>query len=412
MSEKRLSRLCMAGYLTLALSHAVCATDDLPPADAEETGTDIMSMDVGGSILDAVNKRGLVHIGADVRGSISWSDFELDDGESDRGAEIVGRIRFEGKWNPLESLRLTARIALVCADDSCDPELTFESGVAGNSIDTGIIALDELFLQWFRTERFNLAAGRLQTKFVTRGGVFAKSLDRNNSNNASINWTDGLHGTLTGKGWIAHLILEYNDEEGAGSVRRSPLDFSTSKSEITYFIAFENTKPFGYIVQRGIDISYLPDSLLKNDGRENYWGIVARVAARFPLGARNRRLKVAGEVGYAPETPTRLATGTGTRGDTDGLAWNVSASVMDIVPRHSIGLLYGQTESGWLLSPQFGNNEEQIEARWSWRIAKSLTVDARIRQRQDLHRHLDAKRKRRNLDVFVRATWQFSERRT
>jgi len=406
----------MAGCLAVALSPALNAADELPPEEAEETGTDIMSMDVGGSILDAVNRRGLVHFGIDVRGSFSWSDFELDDGESDRDDEFVSRIRVNGTWNPFESLRLTGRVALACSDDSCDLELAFEPGVAGNSVDSGIVTLDELFLQWFRTERFNLAAGRLQTKFVTRGGVFAKSLDRNNSNNSSINWTDGIHGTLTGKGWIAHLILEYNNEDGPGSIRRSPLDFSTSNSEITRFIAFENTRPLGYIVHRGIDISYLPDSLLKDGGpmgrREDYWGIVARVVARFPLGTYNRRVAVGGEVGYAPKTPTRVAAGTGTRGDTDGLAWNLSMSLMDIVPGHSIGVLYGRTESGWLLSPQFGSNEEQIEVRWSWRIEDSLTVDARIRHREDLHRQLSAKGKHRNLDAFVRATWQFSRSRS
>ena len=98
-------------------------------------------------------------------------------------------------------------------------------------------------------------------------------------------------------------------------------------------------------------------------------------------------------------------------GDTDGLAWNVSTSLMDFVPRHSIGVLYGRTGSGWLLSPQFGNNEEQIEARWSWRTTENLTIDARIRRREDLHRLLTAQRKQKELDVFLRVTWRYSRKR-
>ena len=421
MSKGQLSSLCIFLCLTLMLSPAVNAegqaTHELAESDEdiEQTDADIMSMDVGSSIINAVNARGFTQLGFDVRAAATWSDKRLGDGGSDRDDGFTTRLRLEGKWNPREALSVNGRVALVCTDESCSPDLSFESGVAGTSIDAGKITLDEFFLQWFRTERFNLAAGRLQTRFVTRGGVFAKSLDRNNSNNTSINWTDGVHGTVTGKGWVAHLILEYNDEDGTGSVRRSPLDFSTHRSEVTPFVAVENTKLMGYIVQRAIGISYLPDSLLK-DGeptgrRKDYWGIVARMAARFPLRGDSRRLQVAGEIGYAPETPTRQAVGTGTSGDTDGLAWNVSTSLMDFVPGHSIGVLYGRTGSGWLLSPQFGNNEEQIEARWSWRMTENLTIDARIRRREDLHRLLTAQRQQKELDVFLRLTWRYSRKR-
>ena len=416
-----LPRACCL-FLTLAAFNMPAIADDTASdedpevsAEMEEADADIMSMDVAGSLLDGANRKGLVTFGADVRGGYAWSDTDLRAGGSDQDDELKARLRVDGSWNPFETLRLTAGAAYICSTNSCSPDASLESGLAGDSIEPGKLTLDEFFLQWFRTEKFDLAVGRLQTRFVARGGVFAKSLDRNNSHNTTVNWTDGIHGTIKpglGKGWVAHLISEYNDEDGTGSIRRAPLDFSTSDSDFTHFIAFENTQAWGYIVQRGFDISYLPDSLLKNGElggrREDYWGLVARAAARVPLRSGDRRLRFAGEIGYAPETPTRQAVGTGSDGDADGLAWNASVSLMDFFAAHSIGFLYGQTGAGWLLSPQYANNEEQIEIRWSWRHRSNFILDARVRQREELDQLITAQRKEKELDFFLRATWRYS----
>ena len=390
-------------------------------ATAEEVDSadeDVMSMDVGGSLIDASNVADLLSFGFDVRTSAAWSVEEDRSGESERDDEITARLRVEGNWNPFERLRLTARIAGICSTESCSGDSSFDSGVAGNSIEAGKITIDELFIHWFRTKRFDLAAGRLQTKFVTRGGVFAKSLDRNNSSNTSVNWTDGLHGTFKARrGWVSHLIIEHNDEDGTGSVRRGPLDFSEGSARFTQFIAFENVQPWGRIVQRALDISYLPNSLLTDGSlsgrREDYWAVVGRMAARFrlPNAPGDRRMRIAGEIGYAPNTPTRQAVNTDTSGDADGLAWNVSASFMEFARGHSIGLLYGRTGAGWLLSPQYRDNEEQIELRWSWRPTSDLVIDARVRRRKELDRLVTATQRVEELDVFVRATWRFSGER-
>lgn len=386
-----------------------------PTADMQEADADIMSMDVASSILDATNRQDLITFGGDIRSAYSNSDTDLRQGGSERDDEITGRLRLNGSWNPFETLRFTARAAFICSTNSCSPDISLDSNIAGNSVEAGKITLDEFFLQWFRTAKFDLAVGRLQTRFVARGGVFAKSLDRNNSHNTTINWTDGIHGTIKpglGRGWVAHLISEYNDDDGTGSIRRAPLDFSDGDSELSHFVAFENIQPWGYILQRGLDISYLPHALLK-DGlrtgrREDYWGFVARLALRAPQRATGRRLRFAGEVGYAPETPTRQAVGIGGGGDSDGLAWNASISLMDFIPKHSIGFLYGQTGAGWLLSPQYDNNEEQIELRWSWRPDANFIIAARVRQREELDQLVGTLRKNKEFDYFVRATWRYA----
>jgi len=162
-------------------------------------------------------------------------------------------------------------------------------------------------------------------------------------------------------------------------------------------------------VQRSIGISYLPDSLLKDttlDGRrEDYLGYVVRLAARWPIGSAGMRLRTGLELGYAPETHVFDAATSDE--EADGLAWNVVASLMDFIPGHNIGINYGQTGAGWLLSPNFRNNEESIELRYVWRPKNFPTIDARVRRREDIDLEPGSLRKREIFDVFLRLTWQF-----
>jgi hypothetical protein len=177
-------------------------------------------------------------------------------------------------------LRLGTRLAGRCTSSDCKPEWVFDSSVPDtNGLDGGQITLDELYAHFYKSDRFDITVGRQQTRFVLRSGVFARSLDRNDSANVNVTWTDGLHATLRKRaGWATHFILQQNSDEGSGSTRRALLDFASSSAKSSYFVGFENTTKLGNIVQRSCDISYLPASLLKDgtqDGRrEDYWAFV------------------------------------------------------------------------------------------------------------------------------------------
>ena len=195
-------------------------------------------------------------------------------------------------------------------------------------------------------------------------------------------------------------------------MRRDPLDFSDSDTRVSHFVAWETQNRLGPFTQRGFDISYLPSALLK-DGtetgpREDYVAIVARAVIAHPFGTSGRRYNIAAEVGYAPETPTRAAVNLPGEGDADGVAWAVYASLMDIWPDHSIGINYGRADAGWLISPQYRDNEELIEIRYLWRRTQKLALDFRIRGRQDLEVLADETRKRDEIDFFARFTLGFA----
>ena len=161
--------------------------------------------------------------------------------------------------------------------------------------------------------------------------------------------------------------------------------------------------PRGFLKHGREGVEYRPvDSRL-----EDYWGFVARIAGRYPKRSTGTRVRFSTEIGYAPETPTNTALNLPGSGDTDGYAAAVTVSLMDFAPRHSLGFNYAHTEAGWLLSPQYNKNERLIELRYVWVTTPILTLDARLRHREDLHRELDAAQRRRELDAFVRLTWKF-----
>ncbi|TDJ35373.1 MAG: hypothetical protein E2O53_06350 [Gammaproteobacteria bacterium] len=349
----------------------------------------------------------------DFRAGYTYTDEDNRDASNQSVSEWRGRFRAGGTYSITEKLIVGGRLASTCSTDKCNPDIVFYSTLPNSSsIDDGDITFDQLYIHSFRREKFDVAIGRLQTKFVSRAGVFAKSLDRNDSGGTNVNWTDGVHGILhVNNDWTGHLILQRNQADGTGNIRRGPIDFEDDGARITYFLAAENERRFGPINQQGFDITYMPRSLMKDgsrDGRiKDYTGFVGRFAASWPEGSTGPRLNIAGEIGYAPETPTRAAVGLAGAGDTDGFAYLFSASLVEFQPDHSVGINYGRTDAGWLLSPQYRENEEAIEIRYMWRRSSNLAIDIRARWRKELEQLENVARKHKDLNVFARFTLGF-----
>ena len=95
-------------------------------------------------------------------------------------------------------------------------------------------------------------------------------------------------------------------------------------------------------------------------------------------------------------------------GDAGGLAWNITASVVDFLPKHSIGINYAETEAGWLVSPEYRNNERLTEIRYMWRPNDRMTVDIPARLREDLQQRIIEDTDRDGFDFFMRFTWPFN----
>jgi hypothetical protein len=328
---------------------------------------------------------------------------------------VLGRVRLGLARGLADSWRIGARLSASCTSESCRPDTFFDEETQGSADNS--IAFDEAFLHWIQSERFDLIAGRMQTRFITKGGVFAKSMSRNDSSGTRITWTDGLHATMKFEsGWEPHLILQYNPEEGPAQITREPLDFADDDSRVSAFVSMTNEKPVRFLTQRAFDISYYPASLRK-DGTEgesrieDYWGFNARVAGRYPKRSSGRRLRFSLEAAYAPETPTKAGIGLSGSGDANGFAGAATVAYMDFFRNHSIGLNLAHTGGGWLLSPQYNKNERLAEIRYVWVARDNLTIDFRVRYRKEIDQLITAERKREELDMFARLTWRRTKER-
>ena len=388
----------------------VWAADDVPAyLDAD----DPIHVDYDDALDYPYAVPGRLVIDGDLRSGYFNTQVDDRDGSSDDSDEVSLRLRLGGNYSLSDRWRLRARLAATCTDSDCSP--SFDTGstpAAGSTIDDGYVVFDETYLG-FQGEQFDFTAGRQQTRSLSRGGVFATALTRLTSPNMSVNWTDGALMRYRGiSGWISKFIAQYNDEDGSSTLARAPLDFEDDDSRWSAFYSLESTRRWGPITQRGVDVTWMPSALLVDgyaEGQvEDYWAVVGRLAAEFELAAWAPLLLVAGQAGYAPETPTEQALGIGGGGSSDGWAWHLDASLMNLRPGHSLGISYGVVDPGWLLSVSFRPNEETLVLRYHWRPAPGVQLELQSRWREERDEQLSARRARDTFDYRLRLTWAFN----
>jgi hypothetical protein len=276
----------------------------------------------------------------------------------------------------------------------------------------GRSTFDMANVQYTPDPKWAFTFGRMQTKFELEG-VAKKSLDRNDSPNIDIDFTDGFQVVrkMDG-GWQIYGILQHNPDRGSTNVTRRPLDYTDNSTRQTLFIALQNKAATGAFVQRSIDLTVIPDALLVTGAatgpREDYYGLVGRMALRWPEVDRGTRFLWGLEVGYAPNTPQQSALKLGGVERADGMAWQTSFNLLDILPNHSIGLVLGKADAGWLISPDFRENDRLAEIRYQWKINKSFSLESRLRERIELDKQTTAARRRDDTDYYLRLTYKFN----
>ncbi|QOY63722.1 hypothetical protein INQ40_05750 [Lysobacter sp. H21R4] len=348
----------------------------------------------------------------DFRGGYFASERTARDGtESDEDAFNARlRLAFERSLN--ETWRFRTRVAGRFSSEQDDLDVYLHSyAPTRGGADFGDITLDEAYFGYQAPDdglRFKV--GRMQTAFAVPG-VASKGLDRNDSPNIGVNWTDGVHLDMpVAGGWRGHVIAQYQDAKGSSSVTAAPLDFSDSGSRATLFLGMENKQRVGAITQRMLSLTWMPESLadrgLGDPSRQDYVTVDARIAAEWPMGATGAKFVTGAEVGYALETPLDAVSGTGGNGDTGGLAWQVQASVYDFAPRHNIGLAIGRADAGWLISPDYRPNDSSAEVRYQWQFLPKTSMEARVRERRELE-HPAGTRARVDRDLYVRVSHKF-----
>jgi hypothetical protein len=323
------------------------------------------------------------------------------DGSDTTYAELRGRARVGASVRLSENVLVRARIAARFQDRQPPMRIwTGRHSPTAAGLAPGDIGVDELNVAFPLWAGARLRLGRMQTSFQMPD-VTRKSFFRNDSPSFDVTWTDGGHlvWTLPGE-MTAHLVLQHNSERGPSNAFRSPLRFDDSASRVTVFSALESRRAAGPVFLRGAYLTVVPQALPGADERRNYVAINGRVATQFPLDGP--RLVLGAEAGYAPFRPYRA----GTTEQLGGTALLMSASVMGIARRHDVGVIASRTEAGWLLSPNFRNNNLETELRYGFRATPRTLLEVRGRRRADIETPAGLDQ-RVEYDTYVRVTTRF-----
>lgn len=350
-------------------------------------------------------------LNGDVRASFFSRERDDRNGKEESTHELRFRPRvgIGGKFN--EQWRMQVRFAgRYSTRDSNLHFKIFDNIPTQDGLRQGDSTFDEIYVEYRPADVWEILVGRFQSKALLKG-VAEKSLDREDSTFTNITWTDGVQIKYKAEnGWNTTAIAQYNYAQGATQPRSAPLDFSEDGSRVSYFASVENTQKAGLIVQRTVDINWLP-SALHSEGVgsgivTDYWAVVGRLAVQWPIrGSLNFML--GGELGYAPNVPKRSTIRTGASGNADGLAAQVTFNFIDIVPQHSLGFALARIGDGWLLTPSFNDNAYVAEVRYKWVIDKNQTIEVRMRYSEDIRQRTNASQKRQDLDSFLRYTYRF-----
>lgn len=328
--------------------------------------------------------------------------------DSEEGARL--RLRFGAEGALSGQWRLRGRVAGRFGTERERSRIWLKAWApTRGGLDEGDVTVDELFLRFLPAgDRGSVRIGRFQARFALND-LMGKSLDHRDSPSANVTWTDGIHWRhhLT-DGWRWHSLARFNASRGSGAVTRGPLVFDHSGSGVTLFTGLQGTDGPGPVAEHMIGITWMPNTLA-TDGiaaprREDYVTLTARALAEWPLGQRGMLARVGVEAGYAPNTPTGAAMGLESAGRTGGAAGQLSLGLNDFIPRHDVSVVYGRTDAGWLISPNFRENDELLELRYRWRVAPRMSLEARVRRREEREIPAAALRGRVDEDMFVRVS--------
>jgi hypothetical protein len=359
--------------------------------------------------------------------------------QNSQGAELYGTVRTVYTWidsrdrsgNWEDSDALNARVQLGMRVE-LQENLTFETRVAGRyatnqdefqfviedhtppsgSYPAGTTTIDQFQITWRISPSVELTAGRFQGRFPLQGFI-PKGMDRYYAANLSISHTDGvwLKWDLN-RNWRLHMIGNHNGRRGSSHAARAPMVFAKSESRISGFLNLEHLDKEGLWVQRELSMSYYPQSFVRNGRFRDMVVLTSRAMIRLPAELRSGEIWMGGELGVIPYSPTAASAGIDVSQDRiffdpSAISWQISAYANDLIKNHRLGILYGQTEPGWVISSSFRPNNTMAEIRYRYTFSRALNFEMRYRIRTDLFKPESTGYTQRDRDFYARFTYRF-----
>jgi hypothetical protein len=321
------------------------------------------------------------------------------------------RLRLEQALGERCSFR--TRFATTALDEGNDWHFYIRANRdTGTEVNPGTATLDEFFVrcdsgdgasQW----RF----GRMQSN-LDLPHMASRSFDRSQASSLNIGWTDAIaYRRDLGADWYAEALAQYNGREGNGQTFRGPITFDDSDARIGFFGVVGNDAELGPVFMRALSLTVYPGALatagLDSPERDDYILAAFKLAAGWDLGDGGRRLLAVGEIAHALNTPLQSTLGLPGGGDADGWGWQVGADLENVFPGHTMGINYGRSDGGMLLSNDFRPNNELFEYRWRYHATSALRFEFRARWRREIDRLAGTSQLQRDRDIRFRTTWKF-----
>ena len=341
----------------------------------------------------------------------NWRDTR--DGLSESSSQSGARIRFRLRQDFSDQCRFQTRLAATVADDDNDFDAYLRAHRdSGTGVNPGTATLDEFFVRCSIGDGASeWRLGRMQSNLDSIQ-MATRSFDRSQASALNIGWTDAIaYRRNFDNGWYSEALLQYNGREGNGQTFRGPISFDDGDARIGFFGVVGSDTEVGPVLMRALSLTVYPDALAPagtaSAERDDYVMIAFKLGAGWDLDAAGRRLIAIGEIAHAPNTPLKSTLGLPGTGDSDGWGWQLGADIEDIFPRNTVGINYGQSDGGMLISNDFRQNNELFEFRWQYQATSALRFEFRYRWRRELERRIGASQVQRDRDVRLRATYRF-----
>jgi len=341
----------------------------------------------------------------------AWRDTR--DGDKSNSNASGARLRLRLREELGEACRFQTRFAATALDEGNDWDFYLRSHRdTGTEVSPGTATLDEFFLQCNVGDgRSQWRVGRMQSN-LDLPQMATRSFDRSQASAINIGWTDAIaYRRELSNGWYADLMAQYNGPDGNGQTLRGPISFDDSGSRVGFFGVLGSEAELGPVFMRALSVTVYPDSLapegLASSEREDYIMAAFKVGAGWDLDDSGRRLIAVGELAHALNTPEKATLMLPGQGDTDGWGWQVGLDIDNLFPKHSMGINYGQSDGGMLLSNDFRQNNELFEYRWQYQATRALRFEFRARWRRELEQRVNAPFLQRDRDIRFRMTYRF-----
>ena len=339
----------------------------------------------------------------------NWRDTRAGDTENSSGSGVRFRLRLREEIG--DNCRFQTRFAATAADEGNDWDAYLRANRdSGTGVNPGTATLDELFIacaQGASEWRF----GRMQSN-LDLPHMATRSFDRSQASAINIGWTDAIaYRHSFNNGWYSEALLQYNGRDGNGQTFRGPIAFDHSDARIGFFGIVGSDTEVGPVFMRALSVTVYPDALapagIANAERDDYVLAAFKLGAGWDIDQAGRRLIAVAEIAHALNTPDKSTLQLPGTGEAGAWGWQIGADVKNIFPKHSMGINYGQSDGGMLLSNDFRQNNELFEYRWQYQATKALRFEFRARWRRELERRIGAPFLQRDRDVRVRTTYKF-----